>query len=1370
MALSSVLSVGMYVSIKVQKYEDNGFSFKATCVEVNEDMNYIHNINKVSASKHIECGLGTVVEIVSATIAQLEFELDGQHLGMFKLSDFFVNGKKCDDSKELAVYISKGDVYFFDAIKRNKDNADYSITCVWQGQKPELLTLLEPYKFLVQDYKEIPDSIFGNVIAIISSRVAIVETNIYNIILLTIDSLKEEIQQITEEGWIQDYLNIGDMVSLRLCTKSKFFGFPLAKSVRILKGGSIVKNGPVPQKESVSSHPMVNQPQSPEISQCSSLSLESNENSNEIHYEVRNLPRCEINDQVLQGIITYLASYSGTVEVEVGKQKQVVAFTKNEVHINKERLSSSLPLSAILQVGMTVSLIIDPCLEGGDLSLKATLVDVNVPSPNFDSNFFYGSIEKFRGTSGIILFYLDDKVERATFLGENIFYNSSKPQPVTSFLMMMVEVGMRVSVKVMRCTDITDYNYKALVVQIEDSHLAAYGFGTSLNPIQSVQIFSGIINSLWEEYGTIEFKMNNKNHKAVFTKKDVHLNQNVIPSTVSLLKVLKLDQAVFFRLEMFENIFQATFVEVSSESLTISQYISDAKEQLADGNERCGSLSFQSVDNENIKEWEGEITGFLSTSVGIIECCIDGEIYEGFFNRDMIICDNYLETNLPKLFKLGERVLFKGKLKPSMHMTRLEIICVWQPQNSEKSQKENFKANFSEGIKSSSDLSVSSSDEEETYTSLSLETASDLEITELEGKITGYLSSSLGIIKCCFNGKEYEARFTKDIIFGNEVNDEIQKILPLGKVVKCDGKIEPFKGKENLRILSIWEHQTSQKSRRKLWNFADSLRNGQEHTGTVFEILKGNSFIVAIKNVPVLVNKKYFSKLAKFPSYLNSVQFGDSITIIIEKKSCKNFAYDWVAVDAWRTKDVFYGPILPKIGKSCSVDDLVLEGELLFIANDHGVLIDDYNQVTFQSADAFLFGVSVEDVDLTQIFKPGDKFSYSLCLDSQYSKVWYGTQEFKDSSHQLQEISNFCRSRSIDGALLSTLMTRLGNEENVCKEYPLDFSTEGLPKTCQEQVLDISKSINQNHDQKLFIEKKGPKPAFDLSKLSVCRSLMPNFVQQLCDLSESEKRSPDKQPSSLQVDRKLKHLSIEEVENINLKPICDSEALDTIRSLKLGVDQEILNSEEILERVTSQQFSAEGITEAPEEQCLGLDENQKITDDQQVPYITNELPLASHAESLDTQQFLLEARNQFTALRRQLTHSACPVLTDGVKQIVLEYLSHNDSYNEVHDKAFALIESGIKDCISGHLLTEAIECLLDETNPSSHNMELDLASDCFSSTPEKGQSEVCTSKDISVEISKKLDDSRLVKEVVYIDREAQTMSTGPVFYTCVFPE
>ncbi|XP_068084447.1 uncharacterized protein [Anabrus simplex] len=1126
-SLPSVLRIGMHVTLKVQQYKDNYFNFKATCVEVNEDMTGSHNVYKISASKHIACGLGTVVEIISATTAQLHFELDGQHLGLFKLSDFYVDGRKCNDSRELSTYISNGDIYFFDATRRtgNDDGYLYSITCVWQGKKPELLTLLEPYRVLIQNCHQLPCSVEASVIALFPPQAAIIDSDLCGAVLLFVNSLicKDGVRQLTEEDWIQDYLRVGDMLTIELNNKNTFSGFPLAGFAWKKRSVGCSDITPLLQLESKQStydcSPLVSEILSPEVEELSitttansSPSFASNEK--ETRPTVFNTLGNKTANEVICGSTNSFGSHSGTIAIESVNRKEIVASSKIDV-------------------------------------------------PHINDKLLFGTIEYLSISRGVVIFQLNNKMERALFHRQNVFINKVQIENKNSFLMMILEVGMPVTLTVMDYTCTADYSYVAKSVEIDvpDSHMSVFGLGASAIDVCDKE-FSGVIHSLMKTSGIIAFKMNGKDLRAIFFKNAVRRNNRKL-SKVSLLTVLEIGMHVTFKLFISRGIFKASLVHISRTSLD------EAVCSMCDNglpNKSCELLPLKTEADFKVRGMNGQILNYLSSSTGIIECCINGERFEAFFTKDMIISDDKVKKGVP-----------------------------------------------------------------------------------------------------------------------------VQTIFPLKEKVQFDGKLKLLMGKQRLRISSIWRYKASEKSRKKMLEFSDNLSNAGEYSGTVCEILHSDGYIAAIKNVPVLVSEKFFCKPAKFKSHFSSIACGDSVTVIIQQSCNKAVEFDWVATDAWKTED--------------STNDAVLVGELLTVGKDCGVLTDGSNRISFESASVLLFGVSLESLDLTQIFKPGDKLNYSIGFNSLVTQVWYGTREFENNTQQFQEMFAFCSSRSVNKPLCVILAKRLGNQQISWDQKVLN----GCLKTTSEECdLNGRECLIQDCRQQLPSKTEDKDADFNQQIIDSRWNFIPAFNQHSV------------------------------VKSANLNP--------------------------------NQHFLSGSLTCNPNEDYLSLLDKQ---DASTVPY--NQI-LDSNEMKLHPLAFPGACSTQVKSLKQQLLQFSLPLLTEGAKQILIDNLlgiSGKDMYNKGHleivDQMFTLLELGVKDCLSGHLLKEANKYLIESYKKvkcsSNHFISLDESlqeEDVNLSLPEdSGKSE---------QLAKNLKKAKGIKKVVYVDRGTQTMSTGPVLFTNIFPK
>ncbi|XP_067005291.2 uncharacterized protein [Anabrus simplex] len=232
-SLLSVLKVGMRASVLIKRCEkQRPCEFKVLLLTVGTSSEKVDEILKevksseaeegkteiaVHNSKHIECAVGTVIEILSSSSAKLQFEFDGIQTATFITSDLFISGKRCK-VKNISECVKCGDKCSFTAV-RTKNSNEYTVSCVWRGGRPSVSTIFEEFIDLVPASKELPSGklLSGSVCKLAPPRCALVLVDQTVPVLLFVSSLRtKDGIYLKRTDWIQEHLEVGDKVTFEL--------------------------------------------------------------------------------------------------------------------------------------------------------------------------------------------------------------------------------------------------------------------------------------------------------------------------------------------------------------------------------------------------------------------------------------------------------------------------------------------------------------------------------------------------------------------------------------------------------------------------------------------------------------------------------------------------------------------------------------------------------------------------------------------------------------------------------------------------------------------------------------------------------------------------------------------------------------------------------------------------------------------------------------------------------------------------------------------------------------------------------------------------------------------------------------------------
>ncbi|KAJ4443743.1 hypothetical protein ANN_05521 [Periplaneta americana] len=299
-------------------------------------------------------------------------------------------------------------------------------------------------------------------------------------------------------------------------------------------------------------------------------------------------------------------------------------------------------------------------------------------------------------------------------------------------------------------------------------------------------------------------------------------------------------------------------------------------------------------------------------------------------------------------------------------------------------------------------------------------------LTGKNGIVKRYVSRTTGVLECSISGIKMEVEFHRNMADIEESdNTDLEKIFPVGGKIYFDGYVE---GTEHLfscpkvTVTKIWQRKNN---RKRLTSKSDNVlpavhyseifREYAPYLGKVSSVESSRSFVVSVEigntTYQVFVLNTFFApyqygkNLEENHSVRSYIGKGDVVHVIASKKLEKHvsYKYDWFAVEAW-TEEVDAIPIckveshlIPEeLDKRISSD---LEGEILTVYHKHGIIKSgNSDYIEFFRQDAYLFGISLAEFRLDEVYRSGITVNYILAKKTvscikRASCVWIGLHD-----------------------------------------------------------------------------------------------------------------------------------------------------------------------------------------------------------------------------------------------------------------------------------------------------------------------------------------------------------------------------------------
>ncbi|XP_069692187.1 uncharacterized protein [Periplaneta americana] len=355
-------------------------------------------------------------------------------------------------------------------------------------------------------------------------------------------------------------------------------------------------------------------------------------------------------------------------------------------------------------------------------------------------------------------------------------------------------------------------------------------------------------------------------------------------------------------------------------------------------------------------------------------------------------------------------------------------------------------------------------------------------LTGKNGIVKRYVSRTTGVLECSISGIKMEVEFHRNMADIEESdNTDLEKIFPVGGKIYFDGYVE---GTEHLfscpkvTVTKIWQRKNN---RKRLTSKSDNVlpavhyseifREYAPYLGKVSSVESSRSFVVGVEigntTYQVFVLNTFFApyqygkNLEENHSVRSYIGKGDVVHVIASKKLEKHvsYKYDWFAVEAW-TEEVDAIPVceveshlIPEeLDKRISSD---LEGEILTLYHKHGIIKSgNSDYIEFFRQDAYLFGISLAEFRLDEVYRSGITVNYILAKKTvscikRASCVWIGLHDSSpdiiDTRSRTLKIIAYIKHHHLDKEVQMNLIRELGKQRKELehkgrlKPYLLDY-------------------------------------------------------------------------------------------------------------------------------------------------------------------------------------------------------------------------------------------------------------------------------------------------------------------------------------------
>nr|CAD7395911.1 unnamed protein product [Timema cristinae] len=305
------------------------------------------------------------------------------------------------------------------------------------------------------------------------------------------------------------------------------------------------------------------------------------------------------------------------------------------------------------------------------------------------------------------------------------------------------------------------------------------------------------------------------------------------------------------------------------------------------------------------------------------------------------------------------------------------------------------------------------------------------------GIVVYYISDNEGVLEFRINNINLRSGFNRNCVsLPPGLNLSLKKYLPVGSSANFDANIVTNGASRRVKVTRLWTgsgHSDASIVRKKMGLNPDCVYKGK------ITMVLTKCFLVIVtenrKDYGVTVANHKFSH-ARHGETLDHkelmerhVMVGQSVFVRVSPEGSETGS--WTGEECWKMDE--------KEENKMETELTVKVGVLEYVFEDQGVLNEEQAHLGmfFRRENAFLYGVTLGNLDMTKVLQPGQRLKFVKSFDSSVSKVFFGSDvdtcdeyDFEDRYTKLVE---YCSARNIVSSVCKQLVKNLSSQLPVAR-------------------------------------------------------------------------------------------------------------------------------------------------------------------------------------------------------------------------------------------------------------------------------------------------------------------------------------------------
>nr|CAD7198708.1 unnamed protein product [Timema douglasi] len=308
------------------------------------------------------------------------------------------------------------------------------------------------------------------------------------------------------------------------------------------------------------------------------------------------------------------------------------------------------------------------------------------------------------------------------------------------------------------------------------------------------------------------------------------------------------------------------------------------------------------------------------------------------------------------------------------------------------------------------------------------------------GIVVYYISDNEGVLEFRINSINLRSGFNRNCAcLPPGSNLSLKKYLPVGSCANFDADIVTNGASRSVKVTRIWTsigHSDASIVRKKM-----CLNPDYVYKGKIIIVLTKCFLVVVTENgkyYGVTVTNHKFSH-ARHGETLDQkepmerhVTVGEFVFVRVSREGSETDP--WTGEECWKMDE-------KEAEKMQQTELPVKVGVLEYVFEDQGVLNEEraHPGMFFRRENAFLYGVTLGNLDMTKVLRPGQRLKFVKSFDGKVSKVFFGsdvdTRDGYGFEDRYTKLVEYCSARNIVSSVRKRLV------KNLSSQLPVDGNT-----------------------------------------------------------------------------------------------------------------------------------------------------------------------------------------------------------------------------------------------------------------------------------------------------------------------------------------